>query len=114
MLHIMRRLRLTLPDNLLKFIHHDEDKYAKWEELYTCVFTAPDGYPWHCSNGKPTTTQPAVIPVIPRVPLSDIWCDELCHMSDQNHWDTAMSIPLFSKELFLKFLARVHAFTSFG
>ena len=45
MLHIMRRLRLTLPDNLLKFIHHDEDKYAKWEELYTGVFTVPDGYP---------------------------------------------------------------------
>jgi len=65
-------------------------------------------------NKKANAKDKAMIPFLARVPKGDIYCDELIHMSDKDEWDYSVPQPIISKDVIIKFLARVHPFIAVG
>ena len=76
--------------------------YRESEGLYSVISTITNNFNWGFSNTRPTMEQPALVPVIPIVPLQDIACSELRHLSEQKEWDSSEEKPVLSLDLVKK------------
>ena len=112
----MRRIQSMLPARTLKFVQHDDHLYAEREDLYSIVTSIPNYCNWSVEPQCmiPSAEHPVVIPLIPNIPLQDIWGEELIHLSGDNEWDDSLPKPILSVDLIRKFLAIVHSFTAVG
>jgi len=76
----MLKIRSMVPTRTYRYIQqlcqHNDGIYLLWEELYDCTATLPSGYRWRANEQKPTPGRPALIPLIPNIPLNDIWCGQ--------------------------------------
>ncbi len=106
-----KKLKLLVPEKYLDLLKHDEAIYCRWEQYYDCLYHSTMLDIFLSGNKKPSFSQPALIPLIPNVSIT---YDELKQMSDTTDWKEGELVPVFSKELITKFLARVHAFTAVG
>ena len=104
-----KRLKLLVPERYIDLLKHDEAVYSRWEQCYKCFYHYPMTDIFLCANKKPSLSEPALIPLVPNVSMS---YEELEKMSQTTDWKEGDPVPVFSKDLITKFLARVHAFTA--
>jgi len=110
-----KQFHATLQPNYADLIQHDPITYSKWESLYNCCFFCSLQRGWKASNPKPTSRNPATIPLVPNVQWKHIKsCPYLNHMSETTDCDETFLKPIISIDLIKKFLARVHYFTYVG
>jgi len=102
---------LSLPDRCL--LIQDEVYYGQCAKLYRVL--ACTKFDANCSkrNDYPCLDKPAIIRLMPCIPLRKILCYELRHMSPECDWG-ARSVPVLSCNLIKYFLGVAHQFTTLG
>jgi len=103
-----------VPIRFKYLLKHDESTYEKWEVLYRCFWSSVFTPELTAPNVKPMRNKPALVPLVPAIPLNMISCDELILMSDRSEWPRDEYFPQISCSLIEKFLAHVHPFTALG
>lgn len=103
-----------VPSRFRYLVKHDETSYENWEVLYRCFWSSVFTPELKTANVKPTRNRPALVPLVPTIPLHMIRCDEMSLMSDTSEWESDEPFPQISCSLIEKFLARVHPFTAVG
>jgi len=109
-----KRLQSLVPEKYEKLVVHDPVMYGRWEELYQCIFSETVTDYCFIKNEMPTVDNPALMVVVPNVPLDRINCEELHLMSGVNEWNSLAQKNVLSIDVITKFLAHVHAFTAVG
>ena len=109
-----KRRRISLDDKFKYLVRHSEAYYTRWETLYRCMFSTVLEEQFLARNAMPTKRAPALVAMIPEIPLDRISCEELSLMSPCYDGPRGAPLPCISMDLIKKFLAHVHAFTTVG
>ncbi len=97
-----------------KYVPLIQASYSAWNQLYFCEYCTTMKAEYLTENTKPSPLNPAVVPLIPLVPLDEVLEADIETPYLSRKSDCTTCHIVVAEDLVQQFLARVHAFTAIG